>query len=85
MTQPNKDNPSVPSTEAQTKEQIHRSTQENQDWNRPDQNQKGQQGQKRVLNDSSSPGFGSDQADGMERTNGQNNADDRIDDLGDSK
>lgn len=81
MTHPNKDNPSVPSSDAQTPEQIHKTTQENQDWNRPDQKQDGQQGQKRVLNDSSTPGYGSEQAEGEERSNGSSNGDDRLDDL----
>lgn len=85
MTQPNKDNPSIPSTETQTPDQIHQTTQENQDWNRPDQNQAGQQGQKRVINDSSSPGYGSNETNGEKRRNGQDNGDDRIDDLGDQQ
>ncbi|MDB5612946.1 MAG: hypothetical protein JWQ22_599 [Devosia sp.] len=37
--QPNKDNPSEPSSSAMTPEQIRQATQENQDRNRPDQNQ----------------------------------------------
>jgi hypothetical protein len=85
VTQPSKDNPSVPSADAMTPEQIHQSTQENQDRNRPDQNQLGQQGQRRVLNDSSAPGYASEESDGEPRTNGSENGDDRVDDLGDGK
>ena len=86
MTPPNKDNPAVPSHDAMTPEQIHQITQENQDRNRPDQNQKAQQGQKRVINDSSAPGYGlTDPEDGEARKNGLDNQNDRVDNLGDSQ
>ena len=84
--QPNKDNPSVPSGDAMTPEQIRQSTQENQDQNRPDQNQAGQQNQKRVANDGSTPGYGltsSEENEAPERA--YENGKDRIDDLGDTK
>lgn len=83
MTQPNKDNPSNPSPDAQTPEDIHRVTQENQDRNRPDQSQVAQQGQS-VANDSSAPGYGAEKSQSKPRTNGTENENDRVDDLGDS-
>jgi hypothetical protein len=84
MSQPSKDNPSQPSTDAMTPEQIRKATQENQDRNRPDQNQSVQQGQKSVANDSSTPGYGADSSQSQPRQNGLDNQDDRVDDLGDS-
>ena len=84
MTQPNKDNPSQPSTDAMTPEQIRNATQENQDRNRPDQSQSVQQGHKSVANDSSTPGYGAEQSSSQPRQNGLDNQNDRVDDLGDS-
>ena len=86
MTQPNKDNPAKPSASAISPEQIRKSTQENQDRNRPDQNQEGQKGQRRVANDSSTPGYGvTGSSESEPRKNGLENQDDRVDDLGDSR
>ncbi len=86
MTQANNDNPAVPSHDAMTPEQIHQTTQENQDRNRPDQNQKAQQGQKRVINDSSTPGYGiTGTKEGEPRKNGLDNQNDCVDGLGDSQ
>lgn len=84
MTQPDKDNPSKPSKDAMTPEQIHATTQKNQDWNRPDRSQSAQEGQRSVANDSSTPGYGAANGKSEPRTNGLENQDDRVDDLGDS-
>jgi len=84
MTQP-KDNPSRPSSDAMTPEQIRQATQENQDRNRPDQDQAIQEGHRSVANDSSTPGYGAEGNNSEQRQNGLDNADDRVDDLGDSK
>ncbi len=84
MTQPNKDNPSQPSSDAMTPEQIQKATQENQDRNRPDQDQSIQQGQRSVANDSSTPGYGAENSGSQPRQNGSENQNDRVDDLGDS-
>ncbi|MDB5612374.1 MAG: hypothetical protein JWQ22_27 [Devosia sp.] len=81
MTQPNKDNPSIPSEDAMTPEQIHEVTQQNQDANRPDQDQAVQRGRKSVANDSSTPGYGAENGQSEPRTNGRDNQNDRVDDL----
>ena len=84
--QPNKDNPSIPSSDAMTPEQISQATQENQDRNRPDQQQGFQQDQKRVANDSSTPGYGATNPDTKDAPKRAfENGMDRIDDLGDTK
>jgi hypothetical protein len=82
----NPDNPARPTPDAPTPEQTRAAAQENQDYNRPRQNQQGQEGQKRVANDSSDPRFGltdTEQTEAPERD--YENAKDRIDDLGDTK
>ncbi|WP_108398070.1 hypothetical protein [Devosia submarina] len=84
MTQPNKDNPSKPSADAMTPEQISKATQQNQDRNRPDQDQSAQEGQKSVANDSGTPGYGAEESKSQPRQNGLDNQNARVDDLGDS-
>jgi hypothetical protein len=82
----NKDNPSVPSRDAMSPEEICRATQENQDRNRPDQQQNVQQGQKDIVNDNSDPRYSlTDKADPAKELPKREyeNQTDRMDDLED--